>query len=237
MAAFAVSKKEKLLAGSILKKHEIFAKRHESRKLSFAQLTAILTKEEYAFIERIVKVDSRAFGVTHPRHGISSVPKNLVPLRGQKYRAEKEKRIIPLQFLPKKVHTAYQKLNQAMQKDMGRRVLVSSGYRSPAYQAIVFIRNLSEHKWNFKKVVSEVAIPGYSEHGAPAQQALDFLTIDGAPSESRKLSFEKTPEYAWLLKRAKEFGFHLSYPKNNKKGIIFEPWHWSFRGAPTRAAK
>ena len=40
--------------------------------------------------------------------------------------------------------------------------------------------------------------------------------------------FEKLPEYQWLLINAKNFGFVLSYPKDSKDGIVFEPWHWRY---------
>ena len=34
--------------------------------------------------------------------------------------------------------------------------------------------------------------------------------------------------FKWLEKNASQFGFYLSYPKNNIKGIKYEPWHWSY---------
>ena len=73
-----------------------------------------------------------------------------------------------------------------------------------------------------------VAFPGYSEHGAPRWPAIDFVTMKGMPSDKNPLDFVSTEEYRWLLKNAHRFGFYLSYPKNNKDGIMYEPWHWRF---------
>ena len=28
------------------------------------------------------------------------------------------------------------------------------------------------------------------------------------------------------------FGFELSYPRNNLRGVHYEPWHWRFVGTP-----
>ncbi|HLP25741.1 MAG TPA: D-alanyl-D-alanine carboxypeptidase family protein, partial [Acidobacteriota bacterium] len=36
-------------------------------------------------------------------------------------------------------------------------------------------------------------------------------------------------EFRWLKRHAGEFGFTLSYPKNNPHQIGYEPWHWCWR--------
>ena len=72
--------------------------------------------------------------------------------------------------------------------------------------------------------MKEVAFPGYSEHGDPVRQAVDFITTND--NDWRR--FKKTPEYKWLSKNAYKFNFYLSYPKGNKDGIMFEPWHWHY---------
>ncbi len=65
---------------------------------------------------------------------------------------------------------------------------------------------------------------GYSEHQLGT--TVDFTTIKLAGGLS---GFDKTPEYAWLLAHAHEYGFVISYPKENTY-YIFEPWHWRFVG-------
>lgn len=134
-----------------------------------------------------------------------------------------------MQYLPKQVWQAYKKMSNALQKDTGKTLLVSSGYRSPAYQIIIFLHYLKHYKNNLKKTLRRVALPGWSEHGNPNQQAIDFMTKDGKPSEKNPLDFIKTREYSWLVKNANNYNFYLSYPRNNKLGIMFEPWHWHFK--------
>jgi D-alanyl-D-alanine carboxypeptidase len=41
--------------------------------------------------------------------------------------------------------------------------------------------------------------------------------------------FEKTEAYEWLQKNAYNYGFVISYTKNNTY-YSFEPWHWRFVG-------
>ncbi len=65
---------------------------------------------------------------------------------------------------------------------------------------------------------------GYSEHqlGTTA----DFIST-GQGGELA--GFEKTSAYTWMLANAHQYGFILSYPKNNAS-YIFEPWHWRYVG-------
>lgn len=65
---------------------------------------------------------------------------------------------------------------------------------------------------------------GYSEHQLGT--TLDFTTreIGGGLT-----GFETTEAYAWLQEHAYEYGFALSYPKDNTY-YVFEPWHWRFVG-------
>jgi D-alanyl-D-alanine carboxypeptidase len=44
--------------------------------------------------------------------------------------------------------------------------------------------------------------------------------------------FEETRASRWLQANAARFGFELSYPRNNPRGVHYEPWHWRFVGTP-----
>jgi len=115
----------------------------------------------------------------------------------------------------------------AMQADLGRRLYLSSGHRSGAYQLYLYFYYLKNHDWSIKETGRFVALPGYSEHGAKHRQALDFVA-EGVSLDDETEKFEKLPEYAWLQKNAARYGFFLSYPRNSPTGITFEPWHWHF---------
>lgn len=131
------------------------------------------------------------------------------------------------QYLPEPVYEAYEEMMKAMEKDLGKRLLVESGYRSPAYQLYTFLYYLPKHRYSLVETGHWIALPGYSEHGAPHRQAIDFINQQGVNGEDNVEEFERLPEYDWLLKNAGKFGFELSYPRG-KKGITFEPWHWRY---------
>ena len=61
---------------------------------------------------------------------------------------------------------------------------------------------------------------GFSEHHTGLAIDINSLEED----------FADTKEYEWLLKHAKEYGFEMSFPRDNKQGLGFEPWHWRFTG-------
>ena len=95
-----------------------------------------------------------------------------------------------------------------------------SGYRSHDYQLGIFERKLARGL-NVGQILAVNAAPGYSEHHGG--RAMDIGTPGEPPAEE---SFEATPAFAWLHRRAGEFGFRMSYPRGNPHGIVYEPWHW-----------
>lgn len=151
-----------------------------------------------------------------------------VPLKGQTYRRDGQVRILDTQYLPQPVEQAYRRMMAAMQRDLGTHLLVESGYRSPAHQLYLFLFYLPTHGYSVRETNRFVALPGGSEHGCPARQALDFINAEGINGEDHPELFEALPEYAWLQQRAGKYGFHLSYPRNYSLNTSFEPWHWRY---------
>ena len=98
-----------------------------------------------------------------------------------------------------------------------------SGYRSHDYQLGIFERKLARGL-DVAAILAVNAAPGFSEHHSGL--ALDIGTPDAAPAEE---AFETTPAFAWLCKHAGDYGFVMSYPRDNPHGIIYEPWHWYWR--------
>lgn len=97
-----------------------------------------------------------------------------------------------------------------------------SGYRSHDYQLGIFERKL-ERGLGIDDILAVNAAPGYSEHHSG--HALDI----GAPGEPpAEESFERTAAFDWLQRNAAGYGFHMSYPRGNPHGIVYEPWHWRF---------
>jgi len=95
-----------------------------------------------------------------------------------------------------------------------------SGYRSHDYQLGIFRRKLARGQ-TVEQILAVNAAPGFSEHHSG--RALDI----GTPGEpAAEESFETTPAFAWLVQHAGDFGFVMSYPRDNPHGIVYEPWHW-----------
>jgi D-alanyl-D-alanine carboxypeptidase len=144
----------------------------------------------------------------------------------------RERVLVGPQFLPINVHEAYEAMMVAMEQELGKRLYVESGYRSPAHQLYLFLVYLPKHNHSIRETNRFVALPGHSEHGAPSRQAIDFINAEGINGEENPEAFEVLPEYAWLTQQAPRFGFVLSYPRNNPWNTSFEPWHWHYEDVP-----
>lgn len=106
----------------------------------------------------------------------------------------------------------------------GVELLLISAFRSFDYQ-----RKLIRYKLDKGRALDEVlavnAPPGCSEHHTGRAVDIGFT---GMPALEE--AFETTPAFAWLRRHAADFGFRLSFPRGNRYGYLYEPWHWYFRG-------
>ena len=75
-----------------------------------------------------------------------------------------------------------------------------------------------------EEILKVNAAPGYSEHHTG--RAVDIATPGSRPLTEE---FEDTDAFRWLESRAIEFGFSMTYPRDNPWGIAYEPWHWSLK--------
>lgn len=103
-----------------------------------------------------------------------------------------------------------------------------SGYRSWDYQAGILRRKLAAGQV-LAQILAVNTAPGFSEHHSGC--AVDIAAPGEPPAVE---SFEQTPQFAWLSERAAEFGFRLSYPRDNPHGVIYEPWHWCWQPPAAR---
>jgi LAS superfamily LD-carboxypeptidase LdcB len=200
--------------------------------LTFGELYAPLNKNDRQLLQSFQHIDANTLDIKLPYRGIASGKEEFVTLKAQKVIVGGKSQAIPPQFLTKQVYQAYTVMMTAMQKDIGKRLYVESGYRSSAYQLYLFVSYLKNHNYSIRQTAKFVALPGYSEHGDPQHQAIDFINENGINQDSPK-EFENLPEYRWLIANAAKFGFTLSYPKNSKEGITFEPWHWRYEKPPS----
>jgi D-alanyl-D-alanine carboxypeptidase len=112
---------------------------------------------------------------------------------------------------------------RSMQARAGRdgvELLLVSAFRSLEFQ-VALIKGKRERGRSLDEILKVNAPPGYSEHHTGC--ALDIGTPGCPPLEE---AFEQTPAFAWLQANAARYGFSLSYPRNNKYGYLYEPWHW-----------
>ena len=109
-------------------------------------------------------------------------------------------------------------------RDEGVWLVPVSGFRTLEEQQFLFERQIQKRgtKENAAKVS---APPGHSEHHTGF--AID-LTDGNFPKKDLTIDFENTPAYQWLINHAQEFGFELSFPRNNLQGVSYEPWHWRY---------
>ncbi len=197
--------------------------------LTWEALYEPLTPEQRSFLDAFRALKAKTLGATSHYFG-EAAPPDLVPLGPQQVRNDDTAKPLDPQYLPRPVFEAYQRMMEAMARELGKRLLVESGYRSPAYQLYLFFYYLPKHDYSIKETNTFVALPGHSEHGHPPRQAIDFINEEGINGEDHPEEFEALPEYAWLQRRAKRFGFVLSYPRDNPYNTSFEPWHWHYEG-------
>jgi D-alanyl-D-alanine carboxypeptidase len=104
----------------------------------------------------------------------------------------------------------------------GVAITIVSAFRSVERQAEI-VRAKLARGLSIDEILKVSAPPGYSEHHTG--RAVDVTTEGVRPLE---LEFEHTAAFEWLTRNAARFGFVLSYPRQNRYGYLYEPWHWCF---------
>lgn len=183
---------------------------------------------ERNFAERIFAIDPKELGFKGPRYS-KDKPSKLVKVESVKV-GDGETGI---QYCPEHSYKDFLAMMAQMRKDIGKQLLIDSGYRSPGRQAYLFFYYLiTSSNYSLKENAKWIAMPGYSEHGNPINNAIDFVStngINGFSDNQTAADFEALPEFDWLMKNANQFNFYLSYPKDNPFGVAYEPWHWHWQ--------
>jgi len=119
--------------------------------------------------------------------------------------------------------TAWHAMVSAASRD-GVQLQLVSAYRSVDYQEKILRKKLDKGQ-AIDEILQVSAAPGFSEHHSG--RAVD-VTTPGYPVLEEV--FEDSEAFAWLSEHAGTFGFRLSYPRDNRHGVAYEPWHWAWRG-------
>lgn len=117
---------------------------------------------------------------------------------------------------------AWRGMREAAASD-GVGLLLISAFRSVEFQAAL-VRAKLEKGIPAEEVLRINAPPGYSEHHTG--RAID-IGYAGTPALDE--AFEATPAFGWLRAHAGAHGFRLSFPRDNRQGYLYEPWHWCYR--------
>ena len=132
------------------------------------------------------------------------------------------------------------KATEALIKELHARgytdIVVTSGYRSYAYQQSLFNTYIEQEMaahpdWTRQQAQEEVltysAAPGTSEHHTG--DVIDLISVNYVSLDE---TFAQNPAYEWLVNNAHHFGFILRYPsdKTHITGYSYEPWHYRFVG-------
>ncbi len=197
--------------------------------VSYPELLGQLNVIERHFVQRLFAQDPKRFGFQGGAYPVSGQPQ-LVKIAGRYYRPGGLRLEISPQYVPQEMYADLQALQAHMKRDLKQGVLVLSGWRSPAYQAYLFLSRLERYQNSIAKTLSLVAFPHYSEHASEVQPAVDFIAESGAAGDR----FVKVSEYWWLLQWGKKYHFYLSYPEGGSHP--FEPAHWHWR-RPTELSR
>jgi zinc D-Ala-D-Ala carboxypeptidase len=100
---------------------------------------------------------------------------------------------------------------------------IASAFRTIERQAEI-VRAKVAKGLPLESILCVSAPPGYSEHHSG--RAIDMTTDGVRPLEQE---FEDTKAFRWLSAHAGRFGFALSFPRDNRYGYAYEPWHWCFQ--------
>lgn len=188
-----------------------------------------LNPGERRLVKQIFSINPRELGFKGAFHSLEK-PRSLVKVAPRTYKLQGQEKSTGTQYCPEASYGDYQMMMAQMRRELGRELFIDSGYRSPGRQAYNFFCYLAKnHDYSLERTARLNALPGYSEHNAPVNNAVDFINADGINGDNPGQTpedFERLPEYQWLLAHAYEFNFHLSYPRDNQLGISFEPWHW-----------
>lgn len=121
---------------------------------------------------------------------------------------------------------AFLAMQRAARRD-GVTLVPISAFRGISDQQRIFFEIKAQRQQAATERAEVSAPPGYSEHHTG--YAID-LGDGTAPSANLNEAFERTAAFRWMEVNATRFNFELSFPRGNRQGVIYEPWHWRFVG-------
>jgi len=165
------------------------------------------TREELDFLERTFYTDSEEYGFRGDK------PINKMTIRIKKSDVVK---------IPRTGNYLYrgvpQELYENIRKHVGDKLYLTSGIRGVMKQFMLFFNKADKNKGNLSLASRSLAPPGYSFHGTSdfdvGQIGYGALNFTGSFTSTEVFKKLDALEYV-----------SIRYPKDNLKGVRFEPWH------------
>lgn len=116
----------------------------------------------------------------------------------------------------------------AAAKNEGLDIQTVSGYRTIAYQKILYKSNVERQGLELANRYSSK--PGHSEHHTGLCMDVSSASVGFDLVEK----YSQTKEGKWLAENSHFYGFVIRYPegKDNITGYSYEPWHIRYLGVP-----
>ena len=165
------------------------------------------TKEELEFLERIFYSDSAIYGFWGEK------PIDNITTR------------IPEREVEKISHTGNylykgtpQEMYDKLKKTVGDKLYLTSGIRGVVKQFLLFLDKANDNMGNLSLASRSLAPPGYSYHG--------IADFDVGQVGYGALNFTETFTNTEVFRQLEDLDYiSIRYPKDNLKGVRFEPWH------------
>ena len=105
-----------------------------------------------------------------------------------------------------------------LKKTVGDKLYLTSGIRGVVKQFLLFLDKANDNKGNLSLASRSLAPPGYSSHG--------IADFDVGQVGYGALNFTETFTNTEVFKQLEDLDYiSIRYPKDNLKGVRFEPWH------------
>ena len=165
------------------------------------------SRRELDFLERIFYTDSEEYGFWGDKP-ISKMTTNI-----------KKSEVVKI---PRTGNYLYrgvpQEMYEKVRKHVGDKLYLTSGIRGVMKQLYLFLNKANKNKGNLSLASRSLAPPGYSFHGisdfAVGQIGYGALNFTGRFTTTEV--FKKLDALDYVS---------IRYPKDNLKGVRFEPWH------------
>jgi len=163
--------------------------------------------EELDFLERIFYTDSATYGFWGDK-----------PIRNMTLRIMKKDVV----KIPKTGNYLYRGLPQQMyekvRRQVGEKLYLTSGIRGVVKQFLLFLNKADDNRGNLSLASRSLAPPGYSFHGIADFDVgeIGYGALNFTGSFTTTEVFKKLDDLEYIS---------IRYPKDNFKGVRFEPWH------------